>query len=133
MRVCSTCGEEKSVDRFGKYRPNQCRDCKNKCAKVYRNKNKESLQVINRRSKFKKYYGITVADYDKMLLDQHGTCAICSSDMPGPRTKHFAVDHCHVKGTIRGLLCVKCNRGIGLLGDTLEAVLKAAKYLKRNS
>ena len=132
-RPCAKCGEEKPVDRFVKHRPRQCLDCRNKIAQGYRDRNREALRGVNRKSRFKHFYGITIADYDAMLAEQQGVCAICSTDTPGIRTKHFAVDHCHVKGTVRGLLCDKCNRGIGLLGDNLDAVLKAAKYLKRNS
>jgi hypothetical protein len=78
-----------------------------------------------------KNYGIKAADYDRMLLEQGGLCKICkSSDHKSKRVEHFAVDHDHETGQVRGLLCHSCNRGIGYLQDRLEIVEAAAKYLK---
>lgn len=62
-------------------------------------------------------------------------CAVCQrpESVIDPRkgeTKELAVDHCHETGRIRGLLCNNCNRAIGLLGDSVELLLKAVEYLK---
>jgi len=48
-------------------------------------------------------------------------------------TKTCGTYHCHTTGKIRGVLCPNCNRGIGMLGDTAEAVQKAVNYLKENN
>lgn len=72
-------------------------------------------------------YGITLSEYESLLEEQGGVCAICASP---PTTKRLAVDHCHTTGEVRGLLCERCNRGIGLLGDSLERVESAARYLQ---
>lgn len=63
------------------------------------------------------YYGITVADYKKMFDDQCGLCAICSTDlsMLAPRLVH--IDHCHKTGTVRGILCQRCNHRLAVLDD----------------
>jgi len=52
-------------------------------------------------------YGITVAQYDKMLKRQKGTCALCGKP---PKTKRLAVDHDHATKRVRGLLCFLCNK-----------------------
>jgi hypothetical protein len=70
-------------------------------------------------------YGIEFADYERMLDEQDGHCAIC------PSTEDLHVDHCHSTGVVRGLLCGPCNRGIGLLRDDTERLLAAARYLSR--
>lgn len=85
---------------------------------------------IERRSKLKAAYGISVEDYNDMLAAQGGGCAICGATEPGGRTKHFPVDHCHTTGVIRGLLCTKCNRGLGLFNDDADRMGRAAKYLE---
>jgi len=74
---------------------------------------------------YKKKYGITVADYDRMFLEQGGKCKICGVDKPGKntRTKYFHVDHCHKTGRVRGLLCISCNVLLGQFENRLDAVL----------
>ena len=65
-----------------------------------------------RREYFLKYtYGITLADYDEMLEQQHGVCVICGGvNFAGQR---LCVDHDHVTGEVRGLLCHNCNLKLG--------------------
>lgn len=134
---CSICGKVKparllALHASRKKRKPRCKACYNAYMRAKRAANPEAEKEANRRSMFKRRYGITVADYDAILAEQGGVCGICSSATASPRTKHFAVDHCHGTGKVRGLLCDKCNRGLGMLGDTLESVLRAAEYLRRN-
>lgn len=72
-------------------------------------------------------YGLTVAQYESMMIEQDGKCALC-----GASGKDLEVDHDHHTGEIRGMLCSKCNMGIGLLGDTEEGVASALRYLKKS-
>lgn len=74
---------------------------------------------------------ITVGEYEQMIDDQDGRCAICSSppkDARGLRTP--SVDHDHNTMAVRGLLCRNCNVGLGLLGDDLDSLLRAVEYLR---
>ena len=84
-----------------------------------------------RRSKhnthLKKQYGITIDDYDKILADQGNVCAICRG---GTSKRHFAVDHNHKSGQIRGLLCARCNRGLSVFMDRIDNLRAAVKYMK---
>jgi hypothetical protein len=78
-----------------------------------------------------------VAEYNALLREQGGVCAVCGKDEPnahGRTGKQFrlAVDHCHQTGAVRGLLCQKCNRAIGLLGDDPALMRKAISYLLRH-
>lgn len=79
-------------------------------------------------------YGITLADYQRMLLEQKDSCKICGSDgFVMNTTRHkvkLVVDHCHATGRVRGLLCHNCNRALGLLKDNEESLLNAIAYLK---
>lgn len=88
----------------------------------------DKIKAVERERFYRKTYGITVADYDRMLKGQGGKCGICGAEKPGNGAhKNFAVDHCHETGRIRGLLCVRCNVGLGFYekhGD------KFAKYLE---
>jgi hypothetical protein len=69
--------------------------------------------------------GQTVAS---MLEQQAGLCAICKMQLPIGKLRH--VDHCHVSGRVRGLLCHKCNVGLGMFSDNAEKVAAALRYLK---
>lgn len=79
--------------------------------------------------KLKHRYGITLDEYDEMLAGQNYQCSICCS--PAQPDKHLCVDHCHVDGHVRGLLCSPCNLALGKLGDTPEVAARAAEYLLR--
>lgn len=79
----------------------------------------------------KKKYGLTLKDYDQMSHEQGHVCAICgrserSQNSRGTGIKSLAVDHCHATGTIRGLLCELCNRGLGWYETHKEEI---GKYL----
>jgi len=70
-----------------------------------------------------------------MHQEQNGLCAICHNE-----ERHFnrgkrlmlAVDHCHLTGAIRGLLCMDCNTGIAKFKDNPEFLRNAQKYLEKN-
>jgi hypothetical protein len=73
-------------------------------------------------------YRLTNAQYDAMVAQQRGLCAICGNP-PNVKGTLF-VDHDHDSGVIRGLLCGHCNSGIGMLGDSLDRLRRALRYLR---
>lgn len=70
-------------------------------------------------------YGITLEQYTEMYNSQKGLCKICDGFMEVLR-----VDHCHSTSKVRGLLCHKCNVGLGHFNDSIELLSKATLYLK---
>lgn len=74
-------------------------------------------------------YGISHDEYDALLKEQNGLCAICGR--PDRLGKSLAVDHDHKTKLIRGLLCQNCNQAIGLLDDSIDLLLAAVQYLDR--
>ena len=72
-------------------------------------------------------YGISRADYDALLVLQGGVCAICKKK---PGRRRLAVDHCHICRKLRGLLCSKCNVGLGQYDDDTGLMLAAIAYLE---
>ena len=77
----------------------------------------------------KRRYGITLEQYEAMLESQNGKCAICKGDCLTGR--NLAVDHDHETGKVRGLLCSKCNQGLGQLNN-IELLQRAIDYLKES-
>jgi hypothetical protein len=74
-------------------------------------------------------YGVTQEEYDLLFKKQKGCCKICGTKKPGHR-KNFCVDHDHETGKVRGLLCSRCNFGIGLFDDDVGVLKKAIRYLE---
>lgn len=80
-------------------------------------------------------YGLSLVEYGKMHDAQGGKCAICNEwETARSNTgyvKNLAVDHCHTTGEVRGLLCNRCNVGIGYLNDDVVRLHSAIKYLNK--
>ena len=78
-------------------------------------------------------FGITVEDFEVMLSEQGGRCAVCGTDSPGGQGNQFHVDHCHRTGKVRALLCSNCNRGLGHFQESEDLLLKAIQYLRQHT
>lgn len=126
IRKCRTCGLEGYIhnltsfaySKVHKYeRMNWCKDCKNK----FQREN-NLINISKGKYQFAKKYGITSDEYGKCM----DTSSICGN------TKELCYDHDHLTMLFRGVLCKKCNRAIGALGDTSELVYKAYLYLKES-
>ncbi len=81
-----------------------------------------------RKSHFLKSYNLTFEQIGKILLKQNHKCGICRK--PLHETKRW-IDHNHKTGTVRGILCVRCNLGLGMFADSTELLTEAVKYLKK--
>lgn len=95
----------------------------------YREANRDELSRKNRERHLQKTFGITLADYVRMLEEQGFGCGICG-DAP-PEGGSFHVDHDPRSGRVRGLLCVRCNNGLGQFRDTSSLLRSAIDYLHR--
>lgn len=96
----------------------------------------DGIRIENRRAHWRKKYGITEERYYELLAAQNGVCAICGQperdvDSRLGVKRLLAVDHCHSTGAVRGLLCRRCNTGIGLLDHDVARFMAAARYLQR--
>jgi Recombination endonuclease VII len=79
-------------------------------------------------------YGISWAEYQEILKAQGGKCAVDTcTEPPGGRGGTYHVDHDHITGKVRGLLCSNCNRALGLLRDLAERVEGLARYIRSRS
>lgn len=158
---CTQCGKLKDETRFSwktskhEQRRPACKTCRVAYQKRYvqqtpQNRARRNCRVIRstkkrkerdpvgyRRSrsdaKLKVLYGITLKQYEAILLAQENVCAICkrpeTMGIKG-KLKQMSVDHDHRTGKVRALLCSNCNRGVGCMQDSSELLRRAAAYLE---
>jgi hypothetical protein len=133
IKRCRDCDIEKPAAEF--YRANggrslfpECKVCNRVRSRAYQQARRTSDPDHVRRQRLSRY-GVTPEQFDQMLADQGGECAICGTDVPGGRGG-FHVDHNHDSGAVRGLLCHACNVGIGHLGDSTTRLEAALAYLR---
>jgi len=75
-------------------------------------------------------YGLTPAEWQAMFDAQEQRCKICGTNNPRGKRARWHTDHNHATGKVRGILCSKCNSGIGLMEENVEVLQKAAAYVK---
>ena len=82
--------------------------------------------------RLKNKFSITLEYFNELLEAQNYRCKICNTDVPRGRG-NFHIDHDHLTGKVRGLLCNCCNVGLGMFKDDEEILLKAAAYLSKST
>lgn len=95
--------------------------------KQYAKKSKITNKDKNRNSYYLKRFGITLEEFNSLATAQNNLCKICNN--PERTHKNLNVDHCHVTGKIRGLLCTSCNTALGLFKDLKSNLEQAIQYL----
>lgn len=119
---CRKCGKtfKPSLTKVA-YLQRLCPDCESK------NLHKYSI----------KKRGCSEEEYEDLLDEQNGKCAICGKDYGHSsqygRKARLAVDHGHESKSVRGLLCKNCNNGLGLFCDDISLLQKAIEYLQTNT
>lgn len=91
---------------------------------------KKYMRDHNRNNGLKRWYGITLEQYNLIFNQQNGCCAICDQHQSNFK-RALAVDHSHTTGEVRGLLCSLCNNAIGLLKEDINRLEKAKIYLNK--
>ena len=98
-------------------------------AKKWKESHLERYKYIQRNVQLRRKYGITALEYDQLRKAQNGCCMLCGK-VCGPTFQDMRVDHNHVTGKVRALLCPACNTGLGQFGDSVFMLEKAITYLK---
>ena len=82
-----------------------------------------------RNKHLQRLFGITIEEYELILKNQNDVCAICGGVNKNNRT--LAVDHNHITGKVRGLLCNRCNPAVGFLLEDILLAEKIISYIKK--
>lgn len=128
MRRCPDCEAIKPLEDFprnksgNKGRGGYCKPCHN-LRGTKSKKRHGGFQEYHRRQR----YGMALGDFDSMFQEQGGLCALCR-ERPAEH-----VDHDHVTGVVRGILCFNCNGGLGQFRDRVDIMAKAIDYLERTT
>ena len=95
----------------------------------WRQDNPEKHAASLRKAALKRKYGVTQEQFRQMLARQGGGCAVCRRTETS-NGHDWTVDHDHVTGKIRGLLCSQCNSMLGMAGDSKENLQRGIRYLE---
>lgn len=148
---CPRCKVFVAKTLFGNNRLNKdglntyCKPCAHAMKKRYCQEQPERVKAWKQRDYQKnrdnylnrerrKAYNISAAQYKAMLIEQDNKCAICNREERSIRNgkqQQLAVDHCHEIGSIRALLCMSCNNGLGRFGHNPDFLIAAAHYLNK--
>lgn len=151
-KKCTNCKLEKDISEFGINKSvkdghqDWCKKCMSNFQKnrrlnpIVRKKEKEShKRYIDKHSKkmwayhLKRTYGITLENYNQMLIQQGNRCAICSIEFNNTKSDtKCCVDHNHITNKVRGLICKKCNIGLSRFNDNTTILINAIKYLEKS-
>lgn len=134
-KTCSKCGAEKPLTSAYWYKDGkrqtgvfpQCKDCKAKYDQERYERTKDVAKQRMRKNRLAQF-GLSPEEYDRMLENQSGGCAICGK-AAGYADKRLAVDHDHETGEVRGLLCDRCNLVLGKMEDSPDLLQRAINYL----
>lgn len=146
FKKCSACQTIKPLTEFGKNRTSAdgfqyaCKPCQVKSVTASRRKDPTSHRRSSKNwreanterhagNNLRWKYGVAHGTYERLFELQGGKCAICETTDPGARLDRFHLDHCHDTNVVRGLLCSRCNTGIGQLRHSVDLLLKAGDYL----
>jgi hypothetical protein len=126
MKRCADCKELKPYSDFPPSK--KAKDgCHSYCKECNNRRSRESVKRLSgstRHYHLKRRCGIGADDFDRVVAEQAGVCAICGRRDPGH------VDHDHETGEVRGILCFNCNGGLGQFRDDVDALRSAAVYLE---
>lgn len=132
-KVCKTCNTELLLDKFskgqGKYKKaNVCKSCDAERRRLdYATlpaHKKSQIKKRQRVSEYKRVYGLPNDIAEKLANSREGICKICN------QTNLLVVDHCHISGAVRGLICSHCNSVLGYAKDNIKVLENAIEYLK---
>ena len=142
-RVCKTCGRELEITFFQTYGPKKrrrhsCKECRavqTRVRKEYESpEHRERRLAQMREGNLRRNFGITSEELADMIEIREGLCDICGKPetrIIDGKLKPLCVDHSHTTGKVRGLLCSKCNVGLGMFGDNSDVLVKALHYLTK--
>jgi hypothetical protein len=128
-KICGKCSTIKPIEHFYENRryksgyASYCKECHSNYYR-YRDPQKRRLEAI------KSKYGLSPEEYQALVKAANRTCQTCGTPEGDDKPSKLVVDHCHATGRVRGLICDRCNRALGLVGDNTQTLLNLITYLQ---
>jgi len=97
-------------------------------SKRYYEAHKSACNRASLDARFRRKFGLTIAERDALIQAQDGTCPLCGRVFT--RFDRACVDHDHATGRMRGIICSSCNKALGLFKDSIPALTRAIAYLQ---
>lgn len=138
IKICSKCKQNKFISDFYKDKHKKsgitsaCKTCRSKAYNTWERKNKQKIKQYSRKSNLKKWYDLTIDDWQQMFEKQQGCCAICGKHQ-SDESMRLHVDHNHITKQVRKLLCSNCNRMLGCAKENIEILENAISYLNEHN
>lgn len=131
MKCCTKCllNKDRSEFTLAKRMKDKLASWCKSCSLANTRKWRKDNPTNAKNSELKSQYGITLDQYDEMFTKQNGCCALCDRHQ-SQFVRKLAVDHDHVTGKIRKLLCSKCNTDLALVENKMNFIERAVVYLK---
>lgn len=133
-KTCSQCGESKPLWDFHKFwmsRDGHCAQCAACKLTSERIRNADpAVKAVKYSTNLRNLYGITLQEKLDLIEAQGGLCPVCKKELALLDPKRVHVDHCHVTGLVRGVLCGHCNPMLGNAFDNVEILKAGIAYLE---
>lgn len=110
-------------------RHTECKECAKARVKASHDANPDAA----RDNHLRRNYGITLAEFNRMVLSQGSKCACCGTDKPGGKHNQWCVDHDHTTAAVRQLLCKDCNIVLGIVEDSPEHLQRLIDYILKHN
>lgn len=127
-KMCKKCGKVKQTCDF--YANRAAQDGLNYSCIICTKNDYQKYILMRKKGDLRRKYGMTYEDFIGMKIKQNGGCAICGDVESGNNL--LVVDHVHSTGIVRGLLCSRCNQGLGLLRENSNILLAAMRYIDKS-
>jgi len=138
-KICGKCKKEKDSGDFNKSSKRKdglrcyCRECEKSLHRDYFANNEyhrsDDFKKIQKSRKLKYDYGIDIDKFNDMISSQGGLCLCCGIDLRDIPIKDINVDHNHITGNVRGILCRSCNVAFGMLNEDYNRIFMLAQYI----
>lgn len=136
-KACAEKADKLAVDNWYKNLSPERKSKKRKQLAEYAREWRKNHPEQSASNWLKKQYGITFSDFKSIYEEQQGKCAMCFCSLPtnlldSQERKKIHVDHDHKTGKVRGILCPRCNMGIGIFNDSIDTLKLAIAYLEKS-
>ena len=127
MKKCNRCKEDKELTNFGVDKSKKdgmsiyCSNCRNLMTREFMKAHPHKKRVKNLRDRYK----LSPSDYAALVKNQKGMCLGCG------KSEKLCIDHDHITGKVRGLLCFSCNMALGFIQDNPDILRNLAVYLEK--